>query len=507
MLKLFRRKDNLEYEFLPAALEICETPPSPLGRTVIWLIFSIVVIAVLWAYFGKVDEVAVATGKVIPDGRLKVVQPLDEGVITAIHVSEGQRVKKGEVLMELDSTMKNVEIESIEKSLETARLERDLLKLALQGQDITKLVKNSQLSEEVKNNLLSLTQMKNSEYQTEQRSLSLLVLQCSEQYDIEQSNVKKLEENLRLLQEKEQNLKALITTGGVEMATLKKLEMSIKVLEEDEKTYRELYKSDAVSKKEWQDKLNELQLAKKEYDAQKAKVSQESTTLKLNWKNAYDELSLMKKELNIQKLAVEQAESKLEEAENNLKKTEAQRGVSSMDLIVQNDKDITALEGQLEKAKKSVQYQTLVSPVEGTVHGLASNTIGGVVTSAQPVLTIVPDGTPLVIEASLLNRDVGFVEVKQEASVKFDTFSYQRYGTIKGHVVSISPDSVDDEKLGSVYKMKVSLEKNNMLIDGKENRISPGMSVSVEVKTGERRIIEFFLDPIVKYTRESIKLR
>ncbi|PYG85630.1 HlyD family type I secretion membrane fusion protein [Ruminiclostridium sufflavum DSM 19573] len=507
MLKIFKKRDNLQYEFLPAALEISETPPSPLGRTVIWLIFSVLVIAILWAYWGRVDEVAVAAGRVIPDGRLKVVQPLEEGVITAIHVSEGQRVKEGQVLIELDSTMKNVEVQSIEKALETARLERDLLKKALQGEDIQKLVEESMLPDEVKNNLSSLTQLRDTQYSTEQKSLSLLVLQYEDQYDIEQSNVKRLEENLKLLQAKEQNLKALIETGGVEAANLKRVGKNILILEEEEKTCKELYDAGAIAKKEWQDKLNELELAKKDYETQKAAVSREKSTLELNWKSAYDDIKLMEKQLDVQKITAEQAENKLKEAKVELEKVENQRGVSSMDLVVENDKKITSLEGELEKAEKSKQYQTLNSPVAGTVHGLAQNTIGGVVTPAEPVLTIVPDGTPLIIEASLLNKDIGFVEVNQETAVKFDTFSFQKYGTIKGRVVYISPDSVDDERMGAVYKMKVSLEKNTIDIEGKENNICSGMSVNVEIKTGERRILEFFLDPIVKYTKDSIKLR
>jgi hemolysin D len=507
MLKILKKRDNLEYEFLPAALEVSETPPSPLGRIVVWLIFSILAIAILWAYLGKVDEVAVATGKVIPDGRLKVVQTLEEGVITAIHVTEGQRVKEGEVLIELDSTMKNVEVQSLEKSLETAKLERDLLKKALLGEDIEKLVDEAQLPDEVKNNLLRLTQLKDTQYTTEQRSLSLLVLQYEDQYNIEQSNVKKIEESLILLREKEQNLKSLIETGGVEAADLKKIEKNIEILEKEENTYKQLYEADAIAKKEWTDKLNELELAKKDYETQKAAVSQEKSALELNWKNVNDQIKITEKELGIQKITAEQAKSRLDEAKNGLNKIETQRGVSSMDLIVENDKKITALEGELEKARKSRQYQTLTSPVDGTIHGLASNTIGGVVTPAEPILTIVPDGTPLIVEASLLNKDVGFVEVNQETEVKFDTFSFQKYGTIKGKVEYISPDSVDDEKFGSVYKMKVKLEKTTINVDGKVNNISSGMSVSVEIKTGKRRIIEFFLDPIAKYAKDSIKVR
>jgi multidrug efflux pump subunit AcrA (membrane-fusion protein) len=488
-------------------LEISETPASPLGRTIIWLIFSILAIALVWAYIGRVDEVAVARGKVIPDGRLKVVQPLEEGAITAIHVSEEQRVKKGQVLIELDSTMKSVEVQRIQKDLEAAKLERDLLKKALQGEDIEKIAQNSEISQEVKDSLLKLTEMKDSQYETEQKSNSLLVMQYEEQYNIEQKNVQKIEENIKLVKEKEQDLRALIGTGGVEKANLDELKAQIAILEKDEQSYKELYEADAIAKKDWLDKLNELELAKKEYEAQKAKVSQENSSLALNWKSAKDELSMLEKELGIQKLAAEQAESKLDEAKNNLKRSEAQRGVSSMDLVVENDKKITALEGELEKANKSIEYQKLISPVDGTIHGLASNTIGGVVTPAQPILTIVPDGTPLVIEASLLNKDIGFVELNQEAAVKFDTFSFQKYGTIKGKVDYISPDSIDDEKQGSIYKMKVGLDKTNIVINGKKNNICPGMAVTVEIKTGNRRIIEFFLEPIIKYAKDSIKLR
>ena len=145
--------------------------------------------------------------------------------------------------------------------------------------------------------------------------------------------------------------------------------------------------------------------------------------------------------------------------------------------------------------------------MSGTVHGLASYTIGGVVTPAQPIVTIVPEGTPLIVEAMALNKDVGFLKTGQEAEIKLDTFPFQRYGTIKAKIVSISPDAFEDEKLGPVYKIKVATEKLHIAVDGKNIPVSPGMAVSVEVKTRKRRIIEFFLSPIVKYADEGLTLR
>lgn len=414
MLRFLKRENNIQYEFLPAALEIAETPPSPLGRIVIWLIFLILMAAILWACIGKVDEVAVARGKVIPDGRLKVVQSLEEGIITAIHVNEGQRVKEGQLLIELDSTIKKVDVETLQKAIDTEKLERDLLKKALDGGNVQELVSKADLPDEIKNNLLKLMQSKDSEYLVKKQSLALVVRQCEEQLKIDQSDLQKLENNLFMINEKE---------------------------------------------------------------------------------------------LSTQKIRVELDKSKLEEAKNNMDNLEKERNTATLNLVVEKDKKITELEGELTKAKKSVQFQSLEASVDGTVHGLVSNTIGGIVTPAQTIMTIVPDGTPLIIEASLLNRDIGFVEVGQEAEIKIDTFPFQKYGTIKGKVESISPDAFEDEKMGSVYKMKVSLEKSEIMVNGKEVHISPGMAVSAEIKTGKRRIIEFFLEPIIKYAEESLKLR
>ncbi|HEX9062757.1 MAG TPA: HlyD family type I secretion periplasmic adaptor subunit [Clostridia bacterium] len=508
LMEFLKKRDNqLQYEFLPAALEISETPPSPIGRTVVWLIVAILATAILWACLGKVDEVAVARGKVVPDGRLKVVQPLEEGAITAIHVTEGQRVKKGQLLIELDSTMKNADVENLEKSISTEILERDLLKKALEGGNIKELVANSNLPDEIKDNLLKLIQSKGSGDQEKKQSLESVIEQSEADLRIGQSELQKLENSVTMESEKEQKLRALMESGGVEAATLEKLEKTIEILKEDEAKYKKLYEGGTVSKNEWLDKYNQLTLDQKEYIAQKARAAQEKSTLELNWKNANDELEMTKKELQSQQIKVEQAKSRLEEAKANRGSSLKDIDVSTLNLIVDEDKKISELQGELTKAKKSVQFQSLVAPVDGTVHGLASNTIGGVVTPAQAILTIVPDGTPLIIEASLLNKDVGFVNDGQEAAVKIDTFPFQKYGAIKGKVQSISPDAFEDEKQGSVYKMKVTLEKETVNVNGKQVHISPGMTVSTEIKTGERRIIEFFLEPIIKYADESLKLR
>jgi len=507
MLKFLKRDDRLRYEFLPAALEISETPPAPLGRAVIWIVFLIVGAAILWAYIGKVDEVAVGRGKVVPAGRVKVIQPAMEGIITAIHVTEGQPVKKGQLLIELDRTMKETDVEGLQKSIDTAKLEIELLKKVSSESDLEKAVLSSDLEDEIKNDLLEFVQAKESEYSTRQESLKLAVDQSEEQLKIAEYDLKKLENKLIISNEKAESLENIVKTGGVEAANLVKMEESIKILKELDKKYKRLYESGSVAKNEWLAKHNELTLAQKEYEAQKIRAAREKVTLESEQNNANDEVALAEKEIQIQKIRVRQAESRLKETKNSINSLEKERSTSTLSLIVEKNRQISELESSLEKIRKGMEFQSLYAPEDGTVQGMASNTIGGVVTPAQPVMSIVPNDTPLIVEASLLNKDVGFVEVGQEASVKIDTFPFQKYGTVKGKIESISPDAFEDEKLGTVYKMKVSLEKQSMMVNGKNVHIVPGMTVSAEIKTGERRIIEFFLEPIIRYADESLKLR
>lgn len=449
---MFKHRDNLESEFLPPAIEIEETPHSPFKRLLIWAIFFITVSAFVWSCVGEVDEVAVARGKVIPDGRVKVIQPIEAGVIKAILVQEGQRVKKGELLIELDPTIKEADAESSAKTLSIHRADRERLMQELNGEGL-------KVNEE---------RLKAQGERLKVKDKELVELQ-SRLKEAREAEYAAKEYALKFVIEQREN-----TLRATEAALIK-LEKTTAITREQEESARTLYGQGYLTKMDLLNKQKELYSLEQETEAQKS--------------------------------LTEQARSGIEEARKNLDALKKEREKSIFSDIVASEKSIAAIEGEVVKANKRNELERLSSPVDGTVHGLASYTIGGVVTSAQPVVTIVPDGTPLVIEAMLLNSDIGFVKTGQEAEVKFDTFPFQKYGTVKGKVTWLSPDAVDDEKLGPVYKMKVEMERQSINVDGRETLISPGMTLSVEVKTGKRKIIEFFLSPIVKYSKESLTLR
>ncbi len=444
------RTDNLEYEFLPPALEIEETPPSPVKRILIWVILAIVAATFSWSYFGTVEIVAEARGKVIPDGRVKVIQPMEEGIIKAIRVEEGQRVSEGQVLIDLDPTIKRADVESNEKALHMHYLDRERLVKELEGKNPEEepLSRGTRDHKSLSTDLVAvqkrLRSARESEYRSREESQRLVIAQ------------------------RESALTAA-------KAVLVKLEKMFAIIGEQEGSLRSLYLGGYASRMEWRDKEKELFAAQQDLEAQKKQV--------------------------------QSGEDSLEEARKGLESLKHERDKSILADLVDRERNISSSEGEVTKSRKRFEYDRLVSPVSGTVHGLAMYTIGGIVKPAQDVVSIVPDGTPLVVEVMVQNKDIGFVKIGQETEVKFDTFPFQKYGTIIGKVTHLSPDAVEDEKLGPVYKMRSSIGKTTMLVEGREVPVTPGMSASVEVKTGKRRIIEFFLSPIIKYARESLTLR
>jgi hemolysin D len=135
------------------------------------------------------------------------------------------------------------------------------------------------------------------------------------------------------------------------------------------------------------------------------------------------------------------------------------------------------------------------------------HTVGGVVTPAQALMVIVPDDYPLEIEAYLENKDIGFVDQGQSATVKVEAFPYTKYGTLHGEVMDVSDDAINDEKRGLIYSTRVRLAQTSIAVENKRVKLSPGMAVSVEVKTGHRRVLEYFLSPLMEYQSESFKER
>jgi hemolysin D len=436
--KLARSRD--EIAFLPAALEIQETPPNPLGRALLWTLVAIIVAAIAWASLGHIDIVAVAPGKVIPSDRVKVIQPVATGQVRAIHVRDGQEVKQGQTLIELDPTIALAERDRLAKQLrdEEAALDRQQLFASWlhNGQR-----SNGRLAAGLQRTLLD-------QFIAEHRAKLAAIDQSLERKRADMVATQ------RLVEKGERTL-PLITTRAVSVA--------------------KLADSNLVARN------SALELEQQRIEAEQDLGAQRATLQSTN--------------AAINELAEQRSAAHLE----------AQRSASQA--IEGLEARVGALRQELLKAQTITVQQSLTAPVDGVVQQLKVHTVGGVVTPAEQLMVIVPQGQPLEIEALVFNRDIGFVIEGQRATVKVDAFPFTRYGTIAGDIVNVSKDAATDEKLGLVYPSRIRLATTQIRIDAKNVDLSPGMAVTVEIKTGQRRLIEYFLSPLLQAAAESARER
>ena len=443
-----KRDRRLQYEFLPAAEEIIETPAAPFGAVVIWLTTILLALALAWAYLGQIDIVAVGNGRVSNDGSVKVVQSASYGVVKRITAQEGQRVHKGDVLVELDKTTAEKELATTAQSLNIARAERDILRRLATGNGADDIINSAGVSDEAKAVLREFTTSQLALASAKEQALKGSIASHQRQLQFNQQTKAQLEGEAQKLKDRQVKVK------------------------------QKLESANAIERIRLQNELDTLE--QRITTANSAATSQGQQVLQ-------SQLTL----------AQAQSQSQVSLAETNS---------SIGGQVIAQEQRIAELENNLAKAKRALEQTTITAPVDGTILALNTRTIGGVVNVAERIAQIVPDNDLLYVDVTLDNQDVGFVRVGQRVVIKVATYPFQRYGYLEGTVENISPDAIQDEKKGLVYKAKVKLSGAN---SSKKNRLKllPGMSVSAEITTGKRRIIEFFLDPLMTHVDDSLKVR
>jgi len=455
-----------EREFLPAALEIMETPPSPVGRAIAKSIILFFVLAFFWACFGSVDIIATAKGKIVPTGRTKVIQPLESGVVRAIHVQDGQAVKAGDVLIEIDTTVSAAERDRLRTEYLQAALDAARLKAAL-NLDAAAPAAAFVPPEG-----------------TTPAQISLQKTLLANQLDEIRAKLSGLDHQI---QQNKGNRDSVI-------ATLSKLKESIPYLK----------------------KRAEV----KQYLSAKGYGS------KLEYLTTQQDLVEHQKELEVQRGKLAEAEAAIAALQEQRRQAEDEYRLGTLKDLAEAEEKSASLHDQLIQAEQKYRLQTLRAPVDGTVQQLAVHTLGGVVTPAQVLMSIVPAGSKLEIEAMIANRDIGFVHEGQETEIKIDTFNFTKYGLLHGQVLSVSQDSIMKEKpadpnsdkqhagdegessepMGQelVYSARIALDQTHMQIDDWLVNLEPGMAVTAEIKTGSRRVIEYLLSPLQRHRHDAM---
>lgn len=436
-----------EAQFLPAALALRDTPLHPAPHITLWLIMIFSLLALLWAIFGRIDIVATAAGKIVPNSRIKVIQPMETAVIKAIHVNDGQFVQPGQVLIELDATSTSADSERLYNEALTARLE------AMRSQALLSALENGRTPK-----LDAVKTAGVERLNTEQRQLTSQYQEYQARQLQLQTEIARRQAELPAIQEQ-----------------VAKLEQTAPITRKRAEDYQKLVKQNFISQHHY-------------LDREQARIEQEHDLASAQGKIAEIHASIIETRQRQHTLAAETRRQLLEQYNIS-----AQKAVS--------------LEQELVKAEQRGSLMRITAPVAGTVQQLAMHTVGGVVTPAQALMVIVPHDNVLEIEAMLPNKDIGFVNPGQDTEVKVETFPFTKYGTLHGKVVQISSDAIQDEKLGLTYSTRVKLARDTLQVENKTVRLTPGMAVSVEIKTGTRRVIEYFLSPLMQASSESLRER
>jgi hemolysin D len=458
-----RKMQPADREFLPAALEILETPPSPIAKALIWFICIAVLAALAWSYFGWIDIHAVASGRIQASGRSKIVQPLEIGKVTAVHVANGSKVEAGDLLVELDATETSADQDAQARELEAVSAEVERRKTAIQA------AQNEATGEP------QVAYPSGTDEVVRRQAQNVLVADLAELA----ANRAKLKAQLA---EK-------VATKGRLVASIAARERLIALTRERVQMRQTLSVSGAGSRAlviEAEQQL-ETNLASDVADHNQI-IETEAAMVSLD--RQIDEI--------VTRFIADQTQ-KLDEAQRK-------KDHLTQDVI---------------KAISKRDRSQLRAPIAGTIQQLLITTVGQVVSAGQALMTVVPQNAPVEVEALVLNQDIGFVEVEQPVVVKVEAFPYTRYGIIYGVVSNVSRDGVDQKDANTlgdassmtrpqgansapgsqtqqslVFPATITLTTRAMTIDGKSIPLLPGMAVTVEIRTGRRRAIDFLLSPI-----------
>lgn len=434
---MMKKKLHDTHELKPLIVEIEDRPVNPLGRSILWVIILAMLFGSAWLYLAKIDVVVTARGKFIPTGEVKILQPVDTGVVSKINVKEGDFVKKGDVLVQIDPQVTQTNLASKQKALELLHLEIQKLKALIKKSDLV--------------------------YRN-QTELSLL------QKEMFHAKKALLVESLEKIEKQVSQVKEEIAQVESEKRTTQTL------LESEQTKEKRLFKVlDLIAKEEYITTQNKIT----EYESKIKQLSHKLQGLK----------------------------ERILESEKEKKVVVHDYRVKLLEELTQKEKEANGLMAKIDTISFQNRKQQLIAPEDGYIAKLSVHTVGGVVTPAEKLISLVPKKALLVIKAIVENKDIGYVKEKMKSAVKIDTFDFQKYGLIDGEVIHISNDAIEDEKLGPVYEVLIESKQNFLTVEHKKEYFNSGLSVTAELKVGKRRVIEFFIYPIIKYLDEGMSVR
>ena len=463
----FAGRDATDRDFLPAALAIVEEPLSPARVAFVYSLCALLATALLWACFSKLDVFAVAPGKFQTTGRTKVVQPLQPGKVVAINAKDSDRVKAGDILVQLDPTDAQASETSAAAAHAAVRAEIARLNVEIAAAGVAQIDTHP-----------------------------VIAWPPDVPQDLRRREQAVLDSDLAKLAADLANLDAQRTEKIAE---------------------RDMYTANIAANKNLIESLSALvgmteKMTKQGWSSQAQYLRQVDPVLKVKETEASLEGQLA---TAVQEIAV--VETQIVQARQTFLAAETSQ-------LASDERNVDQLEQNLVKATQKLREMTLRAPIDGTVQASAVTTIGQVVTTGQQLMDVVPDNDRLQIQAYVLNEDIGFVKPGQPVNIKIDTFPYSRYGSIDGTVLKVANDAIpgkqgqQQQMNGSqapsldgtmsittaaqatqdlVYPVIIEPAQTTMDVDGKQVPLVSGMTLTAEIKTERRSAISYILSPLV----------
>ena len=483
-------------EFLPAALEILETPPASLPVALMLTICAFFAAALAWSFFGKLDVHAVAPGKIETVSLSKVVQPFDTGKIAAIDVADGQHVKAGEVLLEMDPAEALADADAARDAHfeNLAEIARRAYAIAVARRLDTRETTDSTAKD------------------FERAAIEAAILRA----EAEIGFAADIPADIRLRQR------------AVMAADLRALADQLAALD------RQIAQKEATSQRLNMSIAFENQLMvtlNDRVDTRQGAIKLKVGT-KINLYDAKEELQKSQSQLASDQGQLIETEAALNELRSEKYKAISQFIADNENKSVEAARKADDAKQSLAKANAKLGRTKLVAPIDGIAQQLTVTTIGQVVTTGQQLLVVAPSQGPIQVEALVANLDIGFVKLGQMAVIKVDAFPFTRFGTLTGKVVDIAQQAVDETEAkralanvtsssnmspaqtsgpgqpeSFVFPVTISLAQSTMKIGDSKIRLNPGMTVTAEIKTDSRRVIDYLLSPLSKVGSEAMRER
>ncbi|GAB6053273.1 HlyD family type I secretion periplasmic adaptor subunit [Magnetospira thiophila] len=425
--------------------QLAESRPIPTWRSFAWIVMFFLGGGLVWSNFAALDEVAVATGDVVPLGKVKVIQHLEGGIVQAIHVSEGSHVKTGDTLVQLD--------------LATSGVNREELQVRLDGYLLTRARLVAEVNQQPPEFPEDVAQRRPILLDAEKRAYAARQLE---------------------------------------------LQTSMRVLDE-QKTQRELEVVELEAKQRATDQ--NLKLAKRRFEMSKTLLAKQLTA-KMDHLELEAEVESLEGEMMGLKPAIPRARAAVREAAQREEEVKNSFLRESEEALGEVEQNIARVREVLAQATDQNMRAEIKSPIDGIVKNMRYHTIGGVVKPGEAIMEIVPSDNNLLIDARLQPTDVGYVQVGQKAVVKISTYDFVRYGGLDGEVIQVAPDSSTDQQTGDTYfQVVVKTEKTWLGAQEGQFTITPGMEATVDIHTGKKTVLDFLIKPVLKLRHEAFRER